>query len=641
MEQIATAKELLTGNEAIARGALEAGVRFASMYPGTPATEVIETLAAYGKERGPHVQWAVNEKASIEIAAAASFSGLRSLCAMKHVGVNVAAEFLLYLNLSGCGAGMVLVWADDPGHHSSQNEQDSRNYAVMAGLPMLEPATPDEARRMTRYAFELSEELVMPVVVRTVTRLSHSRGDVELGELDALPEDRLYFDKESMVRWSPIGGIVNKHQALLQKNEQCRQIFEASEFNAYKGAEEPDLLVIASGPPSIFAEEAIASLGIWGSTGLLKLGASCPLPYDLVKDRIEKAENVLIVEEVDPVHERAIRGIAPELSRPARFFGKLEKGIPTGNYVPACGELNVDLVVDAILKAQGKKEAVPTEVASAQVDFTDDLPARMISLCAGCPHRASYYAVRSAFKRNGGKGFCVGDIGCYAMRVGPPFFENKTLYAMGSSIGLANGFGLLNKHFGFDEPALAVIGDSTFFHAATAELAQMAWSGIAGAILILDNGGTAMTGFQPTPSSGLDAYGEPAPALDIEAILRGFGIDRIVTTDPTDMAAFSDLLYEAITSEGINVVIARRECELIRAYKNRRMGVDTPPVRIDAEKCKGEKCMACLKEFPCPGLTYEGKIGVVRVNEAVCTRCGDCVQVCRFGAIERGEVSDE
>ena len=641
MEQRVIAKELITGNEAIARGAFEAGVRFATMYPGTPATEVVEKLATYGKENGPLVQWAVNEKASIEMAAAASFSGLRSLCAMKHVGVNVAAEFLLYLNLSGCGAGMVLVWADDPGHHSSQNEQDSRNYAVMARLPMLEPATQEEARRMTRYAFELSEELELPVIVRTVTRLSHSRADVEPEAPDAKSDSPPLFDKESIVRWSPVGGMVNKHQTLLRKNEQCRQIFEESEFNVYSGAAEPELLIIASGPPSIFAEEAIAHLDIGATTGLLRLGANCPLPYDLAKKHIAKAKNVLFVEEVDPVLEQAIRGIAPELSNQVGFFGKLEKGIPVGNYVPACGELNVDLVVDAILKVQGKKEPIPIEVASAQVDFTDDLPARMIGLCAGCPHRASYYATRKAIKRNDGKGFCVGDIGCYAMRVGPPFFENKLLYAMGSSIGLANGFGLLEKHFGFDEPALAVIGDSTFFHAATPELTQMVYNGINGAILILDNGGTAMTGFQPSPGSGLDAYGEPAPILDMEAILRSYGIESIVIADPTDMEAFSDLIYEAMTNEGINVVIAKRQCELIRVYMHRRAGISEQPIRIDPEKCKGEKCMACLKEFPCPGLMYSTEAGVVLVNEAMCSRCGDCMQICRFDAINRSEESDE
>jgi indolepyruvate ferredoxin oxidoreductase alpha subunit len=309
--------------------------------------------------------------------------------------------------------------------------------------------------------------------------------------------------------------------------------------------------------------------------------------------------------------------------------------------VPACGELNVDLVIDAILKVQGKKEPVPIEVASAQVDFTDDLPARMIGLCAGCPHRASYYAARKAIKRNDGKGFCVGDIGCYAMRVGPPFFENKLLYAMGSSIGLANGFGLLEKHFGFDEPALAVIGDSTFFHAATPELTQMVYNGINGAILILDNGGTAMTGFQPSPSSGLDAYGEPAPILDMEVILRGYGIESIVTADPTDMGAFSDLIYDAMTNEGINVVIAKRQCELIRIFMNRRAGISEQLICIDADKCQGEKCMACLKEFPCPGLMYATEDGVVLVNEAMCTRCGDCMQVCRFDAINRSEEPDE
>jgi indolepyruvate ferredoxin oxidoreductase alpha subunit len=235
----------------------------------------------------------------------------------------------------------------------------------------------------------------------------------------------------------------------------------------------------------------------------------------------------------------------------------------------------------------------------------------------------------------------VGDIGCYAMRVGPPFFENKLLYAMGSSIGLANGFGLLQKHFGYDEPALAVIGDSTFFHAATPELGQMVYNGINGAILILDNGGTAMTGFQPTPSSGFDAYREPAPILDMEAILRGYGIENIVTTDPTDMEAFSDLIYDALTSEGISVVIAKRECELIRVYMNRQAGISQLPIGIDSEKCKGEKCMACLKEFPCPGLMYSTEEGVALVNEAMCTRCGDCMQICRFDAIHRLERTDE
>ncbi len=641
MEQTVLAKQLLTGNEAIARGAIEAGVMFASMYPGTPATEVVETLARHAGGRNLRVQWAVNEKASIEMAAAASFAGLRSLCAMKHAGVNVAAEFLLYLNLSGCGAGMVLVWADDPGLHSSMNEQDSRNYAAMAQLPMLEPATPEQARRMTSYAFDLSEELELPVIVRTVTRLSHSRGEVETGPLGPAPEVRPSFEKDSTMRWSPAGGLVNKHQTLHRKYEQTARIFEKSEFNVYEGPDEPDLLIISSGPPTLYAEEAIGLMEIGASTGLLKLGATNPLPFELVKGRVEKAQKVLFIEEVDPFLELGVRSIASELSKRVEFFGKLEKGIPVGAYVPACGELNVDLVIDAIEKVQGKKEPIPIQVPSVQVDFGDDLPARMIGLCAGCPHRASYYAARKAIQRNDGKGFCVGDIGCYAMRVGPPFFENKLLYAMGSSIGLANGFGLLQKHFGLDEPALSVIGDSTFFHAALPELVQMVWNGIDGAILILDNGGTAMTGFQPTPSSGPDAHGEPAPALDMEAVIRGLGIDSIASADPTDAKAFSDIIHRALTEKGISVVIARRECELIRVHRNRVQGLASSPVRVDAEKCKGEKCMVCLREFPCPGLMYSQESATVRVNEAVCTHCGDCAQICRFDAIGRTEATDE
>jgi indolepyruvate ferredoxin oxidoreductase alpha subunit len=631
--------ELLTGNEAIARGAVEGGVKFASMYPGTPATEVVETLAKHGGKFGLHVQWAVNEKASIEMAAAASFSGLRSLCAMKHVGVNVAAEFLLYLNLSGCGAGMVLVWADDPGHHSSQNEQDSRNYAYMAQLPMLEPATPQEAKQMTRYAFALSEELQLPIIVRTVTRLSHSRGAVE-SQAVGLEDSHPLFEKDSSVRWSPVGGLVNKHQALHRKNEQCRQMFEASGFNVYKGAEEPDILVISSGPPALYADEAIGLLGLWSETGLLKLGATHPLPFDLISTHIERAQRILFIEEIDPFLELHVRSFMAELPRTLPCYGKLEKGVPTGKYVPACGELNVELVTDALLKVCGTREAVPAEVPSAQVDFTDDLPQRMIGLCAGCPHRASYYAARKAIRRNGDKGFCVGDIGCYAMRVGPPFFENKLLYAMGSSIGLANGFGLLAKHFRFDEPALAVIGDSTFFHAALPELVQMVYNDIDGAILLLDNGGTAMTGFQPTPSTGTDAFGRPAPSLDMESILNGIGIEHITVADPTDMKTFSGLIHEALTGTGIHVVIARRECELIRTYKNRLQDVVPVPVRVNAEECRGEQCMVCLKEFPCPGLMYSRETATVRVNDAVCTRCGDCMQICPFNAIEQVEASD-
>ncbi len=633
-------KELLTGNEAIARGAIEAGVRFASMYPGTPATEVIETLAKYGPQHGIYVQWAVNEKASIEMAAAASFSGLRSLCAMKHVGVNVAAEFLLYLNLSGCAAGMVLVFGDDPGYHSSQNEQDSRNYAKMAELPMLEPATPQEAKEMTRYAFELSEELQLPVVIRTVTRLSHSRGEVEYGPVTTKSPSKPLFDKDTPVRWSPVGGFVNKHQALHDKNERCRQIFEKSEFNLYKGAERPDILIISSGPCALYAEEALSLMGLWESAGLLRLGTTNPLPTELIGSQIQKAGKVLFIEEVDPFLELNVRSLAPGLPDKVAFCGKLENNIPVGRYAPAGGELNVDLVMEALSKVQGKKEAVPFSISPGQIDLSDDLPFRMITFCAGCPHQASYYAVRKAIKRNGGKGFCVGDIGCYAMRVGPPFFENKLLYAMGSSIGFANGFGLLRKHFAFDEPVLAVIGDSTFFHAALPELVQMVYNDIDGAILVLDNGGTAMTGFQPTPSSGRDAFGRPAPALEIERILQGFGIEQITVADPTDMAAFSDLIYQALSAKGIRVVIARRECELVRTYKRRAQQIVPARMRIDPEKCKGEKCMVCLREFPCPGLIYSPEHAVTRINEAVCTGCGDCRQICPFHAIEQMEPSD-
>jgi indolepyruvate ferredoxin oxidoreductase alpha subunit len=626
--------QLLMGNEAIARGALEAGVGFASAYPGTPSSEIVGSLAEAAKEAGIYAEWSVNEKVALEAAAAASFAGVRAIVSMKQNGINVASDFLMTLNLTGTNAGLVVVIADDPSAHSSTNEQDTRPVAKWAALPLLEPATFQEAKEMTRWAFDLAEELKTVCVVRGVTRVSHARGDVHLGE-PTPPSRAARFSPTSPVQFTPLP-VPLKHNLLLQKLEKAKELFESSKFNWYTGPEKPDLLLVTSGSGWFYSLEAVKALGREGSVGILKLGTTWPLPEKLVLERLVQAEKVLVVEEVDAFLEGNLKELVGgnlEAVGPLTFYGK------GSGHIPAFGELNPDLVLQALASALGvEKPARPKEYAErAQALIGPVSHARVVGFCAGCPHRATFWSLKNALKLDGRNGFVTGDIGCYTMAIGPAgYFQIKTVQAMGSGTGLASGFGKLAE-MGFQQPVVAVCGDSTFFHAAIPALINGVYNRSNFTMLILDNSATAMTGFQPHPGTGANAMGEPTAAVDIEDLCRALGV-RVEVADPFDLGDTTEKLLDLMRDNGgVRVLIARRKCALVRG---RQEGA-AYHMRVDSEKCLGQSCGCnrfCTRVFQCPGLAWDSAAGVARIDEVVCSGCGVCADICPASAIVREAV---
>jgi len=625
------ASQLLMGNEAIARGALEAGLGFASAYPGTPSSEILGSLAEVARETDIYVEWSVNEKVALEAAAAASFAGVRALVAMKQNGLNVASDFLMNLNLTGTNAGLVLVLCDDPSALSSTNEQDSRPIAKWAELPLLEPATFQEAKDMTKWAFELSEEIKNVCLVRSVTRVSHARGDVRLGELMP-PSREARFAPTTLGQFTPYL-VPLKHSLLHQKVNKARGLFESSPFNWYAGPERPELLIVTSGSGCYYSLEAVKALGLESSVGILKLGTTWPLPEKLVQQHLAQAEKVLVVEEVDPFLEGNLKELVGDTFSalgPLTFYGK------RSGHLPSFGELDPDLVMGAISSVLGRERvAVEPEYAKKVQELTGgQVHPRMLGFCAGCPHRATLWAVKNALKLDGRGGFVTGDIGCYTMGLGPTgFFQLKTVQAMGSGAGLACGFGKLSK-LGFGQPVVAVCGDSTFFHAVMPALISGVYNQANFTLIILDNGATAMTGFQPHAGTGASAVGEPAPSVDPEGLCRSLGV-RVEVADPFDLQDTTGKLLDVVQDDGrVRVLISRRKCALVRAREEKA----AYKVRVDSERCLGESCgcaRLCTRIFQCPGLVWDGESETAKIDEVICSGCGVCADICPASAIIR------
>ncbi len=625
------ASQLLMGNEAIARGALEAGLGFASAYPGTPSSEILGSLAEVAGDMDIHVEWSVNEKVALEAAAAASFAGVRAIVAMKQNGLNVASDFLMNLNLTGTNAGLVLVLCDDPSALSSTNEQDSRPVAKWAELPLLEPATFQEAKDMTKWAFELSEEIKNVCLIRSVTRVSHARGDVRLGEL-VPPSRQARFAPTALGQFTPY--LVSlKHTLLHQKVNKTREIFESSPFNWYSGPEKPELLIVTSGSGCYYSLEAVKALDVESSVGILKLGTTWPLPERLVQEHLARTEKVLVVEEVDPFLEGNLKEFVGDTFSalgPLTFYGK------RSGHLPSVGELEPDLVMKAIGSILGVEHvAVDADYAKKAQELTGgQVQTRMLGFCAGCPHRATLWSVKNALKLDGRDGFVTGDIGCYTLGLGPTgFFQLKTVQAMGSGAGLACGFGNLSK-LGFGQPVVAVCGDSTFFHAVMPALINGVYNQSNFTLIILDNSATAMTGFQPHAGTGASAVGEPAPSVDPEGLCRSLGI-RVEVADPFDLQDTGQKLLELMQDDGrVRVLISRRKCALVRAREEKA----TYSVRVDSERCLGESCgcaRLCTRVFQCPGLIWDDESGTAKIDEVICSGCGVCADICPASAIIR------
>lgn len=600
MTEKSAKKVLMMGNEAIARGAVEAGITVATSYPGTPASEIMEKLAQWSEIYGFHAEWSVNEKVALETAAGASFAGARAITSMKQMGLNVASDALMSLAYIGVKGGLVIVVADDPGPHSSQTEQDTRRYASFAKLPVLDPSSPQEAKNMTVFAFELSEKLRLPIIVRTTTRSSHAFGDLVLGEIYS-PTNEYKFEKDP--GWCILPGLASrKHIWLEEQQEEAKKIFASSPFNRVEKSEN-SWGIIASGVSYNYAREALQILNI--KVPLLKIGTPCPLPGEPTIEFLRSIREVLVVEEQEPVIEDQIIRMAWNKKLPLKIHGK-----HTGDVSPF-GEFDIERVIDFIRRFRGQEAFT---VPKANKQQLPQLPNRPPVLCAGCGHRGAFYA----FKKAGEKYDAVycGDIGCYTLGYAEPLNATDTCLCMGAGITIAYGLSLVEK----ERPHIAFIGDSTFLHAGMTGLLNLVHNRAGVVLVVLDNETTAMTGHQPHPGTGKTAAGAPAGKVDIEKIVRGLGVEHVEVVNPLDFQAMLDAAEKAMHYKGPSVIIARAPCA-IRTPK-------TSAYSIDKELCT--ECELCITELGCPGII---KLNGVEINDS-CNGCGLCRTICPSEAIK-------
>lgn len=575
---------LLSGNEAIARGAWESGVTVATGYPGTPSTEILETLV-----RMPDVacEWAPNEKVALEVAVGASLAGARTLVTMKHVGMNVAADALMTAAYTGVGGGLVIVVADDPGMHSSQNEQDSRRWGPFGKVVILEPSDSPDALAMTSAAFELSERLDMPVIVRTTTRVAHSKGLVEVGERGAVRPAGFRRDQGKWVMMP--AGARRRRVDLDRRLAAATAESEASPFNV-EAVRDPGIGIITSGIAYHHVREALPD------ASTLKLGMTFPLPDQRIRDFASRVATLHVVEELDPYLADAVRALGIEVA---------------SSEVPHIGELNPAAIASAF----------GTPAPETRDPMTADLPPRPPMLCPGCPHRGVFHALREI------GAVVTGDIGCYTLGAMPPLSAMDTCVCMGASIGMAHGLGLGGgAGEGQDAPpVVAVIGDSTFAHSGLTGVLNAVYNGGDETIVILDNRITAMTGHQDNPFTGRTLAGAPAPEIDIEGVVRALGVADVRTVDPNLLRPTLTAIREASATPGVSVVIAKAPCVLISRDRGEAYAVD-------AERC--EACGACF-ELGCPAISRD-ECSRATIDAELCVGCRQCVQVCRYGAIRRG-----
>ncbi len=574
-------RKLMLGNEAAARGLYEAGVRFVSSYPGTPSTEITENTALYD---GVYSEWAPNEKVALEAALGAAVGGGRSFCGMKHVGLNVAADPLFVTAYTGISAGMVIGVADDPGMHSSQNEQDSRHYARAAKLPMLEPANSRECRDYAKAAYELSERFDTPVIFRLTTRVSHSRSAVELGEREEIPVKPYVKDAAKHVMMP-----ANAKRRHYDVEAHLAALAEYAEDCPFNTVEENGtaLGIITAGNCWNYSKEA------YGKTAsYLKLGMLNPLPRKLILDFASKHEMIIVVEELDPVIEEHCRSLG------INVIGK-QDGV-----LPMCGEYSEELLRERLLGDE-----------RPHCELADPIPPRPPVLCPGCPHRGVFYTL-AKLKLN-----VSGDIGCYTLGAVAPLSAIDTVYCMGASISSLHG---ACKVRGEEDKWVSVIGDSTFMHSGLTGLVNVVYNGGNTTTLILDNSITGMTGHQDNPLTGKTLMGDPAPNLCLEDICASLGVPRehIRAVDPQDLKALEDIVKEEVKAECPSVIICRRPCALLKT------AVRKPALKVDTGKCVG--CRSCMK-IGCPCISMVDK--KARIDASICVGCGLCEQMCRVSAI--------
>ena len=579
-------KELMLGNKAFARGLYEAGCSVVSSYPGTPSTEVTEEIAKYDEI---YSEWAPNEKVAMEVAFGASLAGKRSFCGMKHVGLNVAADPLYTCSYTGVNAGMIICVADDPGMHSSQNEQDSRHHAIAAKVPMLEPSDSAEVLAFAKEAYELSENFDTPVIIKMCTRVAHSQSVVETSDR-VVPETKPYEKNIAKYVMMP-GNAIRRHPIVEERTRKLTEYANDCVFNRVEMGD-TNLGIITSSTSYQYAKEVFGD-----KASILKLGMINPLPDKLILDFAEKVKKLVIIEELDPIIENHCKQLGLEVT------GK--------DVFPMEGEFSQNLVAQKlgldIPEFKGLDEA---------------LPVRPPVMCAGCPHRGMFYTL----KKN--KCTVLGDIGCYTLGAVAPLAAMDVTLCMGASISSIHGF---NKALGEESQGktVAVIGDSTFMHSGMTGLANIAYNQSNSTVIILDNSITGMTGHQQNPTTGYNIKGDPAGKINLEALCRAMGFNRVRVVDPYDLAACDQAVKEELAVDEPSVIISRRPCALLKYVKHNK------PLKVAEDNCVG--CKSCMKRG-CPAISIKNKKAVI--DTTLCVGCGVCQQMCKFDALQSQEVTE-
>ena len=577
-------KKLLIGNEAVARGLYEGGIHLVSSYPGTPSTEITEFLAKYDDIKS---EWAPNEKVAMEVAFGASLAGGRAVCCMKHVGLNVAADPLFTMSYTGVNGGLVVCVADDPAMHSSQNEQDSRHYAVAAKLPMVEPADSAEALAFAKAAFELSEQFDTPVLYRICTRIAHSQSIVELGDRAQVAVKPYVKTPEKYIMMP--GNAKKRHPVVEERMAAMAEYANTCPFNRAEYTGDGKVGVITCGTSYQYVREALGD-----SVAVLKLGLLNPLPAGLIKEFASKVEKLYVIEELDPVIETAVKAMG----------------------IPVVGKELFSIIGEFSQTTVAKAFGMETPVG---ISADSVIPPRPPMMCAGCPHRGMYYTLAK------NKVTVIGDIGCYTLGAVAPLCAVDSTLCMGASVSGVHGFNrLLEKQS--EGKTVAVIGDSTFMHSGVTGVINIAYNGSNSTVIILDNSITGMTGHQHNPTTGFNIKGDPALQVNLEELCRSVGINRVRVVDPYDLAACDKALKEELAAEEPYLIISRRPCVLLKTVKAK------PALTVNNEKCRS--CRRCMT-LGCPAISF--KNGKAVVDATLCVGCGVCKQLCAFDALEGGE----